>query len=39
MKCNGMPAGSYTIKLQVETYSTGEGSFTSDIGSLAVLGD
>ncbi len=39
LKCNGMPAGSYTIELQVETYSAGGGSFTSDIGSLAVLGD
>lgn len=39
LKCNGMPAGTYTIELQVETFSAGGGSITSDVGSLAVLGD
>jgi hypothetical protein len=39
LKCNGMPAGKYTVELQVETFSGGGGSFNSNLGSLAVLGD
>jgi hypothetical protein len=34
-----MPAGRYTVELQVETYAGGGGSFESNLGSLAVLGD
>jgi len=38
INCNGMPADTYTVELQVETYA-GSGSFTSNVGSLAVLGN
>jgi len=37
LKCNGMPAGAYTIVLQADAYAA-DGSFTSRVGSLAVAG-
>lgn len=37
INCNGMPAGTYSIQVQVST-TGGSGSFTSEVGTLAVTG-
>lgn len=39
LKCNGMPAGTYSIEVQVNVNTTASsGTFTSDVGSLAIQG-
>jgi hypothetical protein len=37
ISCNGMPAGTYTIQLQVEAYAN-DGTFASRVGTLSTAG-